>query len=136
MRTRTTTAGILAAVALTLTACSSSDDSDQADTKPSPSVTISKETQYITAARDITFNGTPSDEELYAYPPQWCEALQSGHSVQWMFDMTGGGSLYPIGMEWGTAKADAHELLVVGVRAYCPKHLSAVQDELRSTGEY
>ena len=133
MRTRTTIAASALLVAA-LTSCSSSE-SDKVKSKPSPSATVSKETRYLTAARDINFNGTPRTDELEAYPPQWCEALQSGHSVQWMFDM-GGGDLYPIGMDWGTAKADANELLVVGVRAYCPEHLKTVQEELRSTGEY
>ncbi|MDG9717416.1 hypothetical protein [Streptomyces sp. DH24] len=135
MRTRTTiTAGAL--LLATLTACSSSDGG-KAAAKPSPSttVTVSKETRYLTAARNITFNGTPRTDELEAYPPQWCEALEAGHSVQWMFDMSGG-DLYPIGMDWGTAKPDANELLVVGVRAYCPEHLATVQDELRANGEY
>ncbi|MFE9936337.1 hypothetical protein [Streptomyces hirsutus] len=135
MRTRTAV-GILAVLALTLTACGS-DNGDQADAKPSPkpSATISKETQYLTAAQDITFNGDPTDAELQAFPPQWCEAFDAGHSVQWTFGLRDG-NLYPVGQSWGTAKADAYELLIAGVRAYCPEHLSAVQDELRATGEY
>lgn len=136
MRTRTTTVGILAALALTLTACGSDDQADaKPSSKPSPSATVSKEDQYLTAARDITFNGDPTDAELQAFPPQWCEALDDGHSVQWMFGIRDG-NLYPVGQSWGTAKADAYKLLIAGVRAYCPEHLSAVQDELRATGEY
>lgn len=120
----------------TVAGCSSGGD--EQDAKPSPSVspTVSKEDRYLTAAHGITFNGSPPDSELLAYPPQWCDALGSGHSVEWMFDMTGGGSLYPIGMEWGTAKADANELLLVGVKAYCPARAATVQEELRASGEY
>lgn len=113
----------------------SSGASGKADAKPSPSKTVSTASRYLAAAHQIAFNGSPSDEELLAYPPQWCDALDSGHSVKWLFDMTSGG-LYPIGQEWGTAKADANTLLVAGVRAYCPANLGAVQQELRDTGEY
>ncbi|MFH8744894.1 hypothetical protein ACH4GG_27255 [Streptomyces albidoflavus] len=131
MRTRTTT-GILAVLALALTACGSSDD--PADAKPSPSATVSKGERYLATAQEITFNGEPSDAELQALPPLWCDALDDGHSVQWMFDTEGG--LYPIGEDWGTVKADAYKLLIAGVRTHCPEHLSAVQGELRETGEY
>lgn len=72
---------------------------------------------------------------LLIYPKEWCKALESGHSVEWMFDIFEGG-LYPVGDEWGTAKPDANELLVAGVRVYCPEHLGAVQEELRASGEY
>lgn len=125
---------LLAACLLALTGCSSG--SDEADAKPSKSPAVSRELSYLAAARDITYNGTPSTQELLAYPPKWCEGLEAGHSVEWLFDMTGGGSLYPIGMEWGTAKADANELLVVGVKNYCPGQAAAVQEELRASGEY
>ncbi|MFF9714811.1 hypothetical protein ACF1DW_04335 [Streptomyces sp. NPDC014603] len=134
MRTRTAlTAALLALAALT--SCSSEDQADtKPSTKPSPSAP-SAETQYLTAAQEITFNGDPTDAELQAFPPQWCEALNDGHSVQWIFGIRDGG-LYPVGETWGTVKADAYKLLIAGVRAYCPDHLSAVQDELRATGEY
>lgn len=125
---------LLAAACLALAGCSSGGD---ADAKPSTSTPkVSKETRYLTAARDISFNGTPSDDELLALPPKWCAGLASGHSVEWMFDMTGGGSLYPIGMDWGTAKADANELLLVGVKTYCPDQAATVTTELRAAGEY
>lgn len=70
------------------------------------------------------------------FPTLWCNELEAGHSVEWMFDITDGGGLYPIGEEWGTAKPDAYELLVAGVKAYCPESLGAVQEELRASGEY
>lgn len=130
---RTTTVLLAAALLLAVTGCSSNSSSP--DAKPSPSKTVSKASRYLTAAHQITFNGSPSDQELLAYPPKWCDALGSGHSVKWLFDSSGGG-LYPIGQEWGTAKADANTLLVAGVRAYCPANLPAVQKELRDTGEY
>ncbi|MEU7474228.1 hypothetical protein AB0A94_38075 [Streptomyces sp. NPDC044984] len=138
MRTCTTTAIVLAVLALTLTACSSDDSDSKAETTPSASPTPAqdKEQQYLEAAHNIIFNGTPSDAELAAYLPRWCQELDTGHSVEWMFDVTGGGGLYPIGEQWGTAKADAHELLVAGVKAYCPENLDGVLEELRASGEY
>ena len=131
---RTTAAALLAVVCLALAGCGTS--SSKTSAKPSPSKTVSKADRYLAAAHQVAFNGSPSDEELLAYPPQWCQALDSGHSVKWLFDVTGGGGLYPIGQEWGTAQADANTLLVAGVKAYCPTNLAAVQQELRDTGEY
>lgn len=133
---RRTAAVLLLAACLGLASCSSGGEKADAKSSVSASPTVSKETRYLTAARGITFNGTPSDDELLAYPPKWCAALAGGHSVEWMFDTTGGGNLYPIGMEWGTAKADANELLLVGVKAYCPAETATVTDELRAAGEY
>lgn len=131
---RTTAAALLAVVCLALAGCGTS--SSKTSAKPSPSKTVSKADRYLATAHQVSFNGSPSDEELLAYPPQWCQALDSGHSVAWLFDVTGGGGLYPIGQEWGTAKADANTLLVAGVRAYCPANLAVVQKELRDAGEY
>jgi hypothetical protein len=137
MRIRTTTAGILAVLALTLTACSGS--SDGGDGKPAASTTAAPspdpDQQYLQAAHRIEFNGTPTDEELLEYPGQWCDALQAGHSVEWLFS-SGGGGLYPVGLDWGTVKQDAHELLVAGVKAYCPDHADTVLEELRATDGY
>ncbi|MEV7389607.1 hypothetical protein [Streptomyces sp. NPDC091215] len=119
---------------LVLAGCSSSGST--ADAKPSPTKTVGKADQYLKTAHGIAFNGTPSDDELLAYPPQWCQGLDAGHSVKWLFDVTGGGGLYPIGEEWGTAQADAYTLLVAGVKAYCPVNSKTVTDELRASGDY
>lgn len=132
---RHTTTAITAALLLALTACGSSSD-DKPTAKPSPSKTVSKQDRYLKAAHNITFNGTPGDAVLLVYPPEWCKELDSGHSVEWMFDMFGGGGLYPIGEEWGTKKEDANALLVAGVRAYCPENVDAVLEELRASGDY
>ncbi|MDX3279103.1 hypothetical protein [Streptomyces scabiei] len=132
------TTALLAATLLlaALTACGTSSEDDKPAAKPSPSKTVNKDDQYLEVAREIAFNGAPSDGELLIFPELWCDRLESGHSAEWMFDMTGGGGLYPVGEEWGTAKADAYELLVAGVRAYCPENLDTVLEELRATGEY
>lgn len=134
---RHTAAGLLTATLLaTLTACgTSSSDDDKPAAKPSPTPTVTKKDQFLKAARDITFNGAPTDTELLVFPMLWCHELESGHSVEWLFDMSQGG-LYPVGQEWGTKKSDANELLVAGVKAYCPENLDAVQEELRASGEY
>lgn len=133
MRTRTT-AALLAAglLAATLTACGTTPEPDA---KATSSASPDPEAQYLSRAHDIKFNGAPTDEELAEYPPQWCDALTDGHSVEWTFNPSDG-NLYPIGQEWGTAQQDAYTLLVAGVHAYCPKHLDAVKDELRESGEY
>lgn len=138
---RRTSLALLAAACLLagLTACgtdSPSNDKPAAQSSsPSPSPWVVQREQYLEAAHSIPFNGTPSDVELLGYPEPWCDALKEGHSVEWMFDIFKGG-MYPIGEEWGTAEPDAHELLVAGVRVYCPEHLSAVQEELRASGKY
>lgn len=134
---RYTTALLTLTACLALAGCSSSGTSDHKPTAtPSSSPTVSTEDQYLTAAHGITFNGAPTDEELLLYPPRWCEELDAGHSVEWMFDMTGGGGLYPIGDEWGTKREDANELLVAGVKAFCPENRDAVVEELRASGGF
>lgn len=129
---RTTT--VLLAAMFALAGCS---DPDSGDSKPSPSATetpaVSKAALYLADARQVTFNGSPSDDELLVFPPQWCAALGDGHSVEWLF---GEGDLYPNGPQWGTAKPDAYGLVVAAVKAYCPASLPGVQDELREAGAY
>ncbi|MEU0069530.1 DUF732 domain-containing protein [Streptomyces sp. NPDC006332] len=130
---RRTTTAILLAVGLALTGCGNNHDDAKTAAKPHASPTVDKETAYLDAAHEITFNGSPSDAELLAYPESWCAALDEGHSVAWLL---GEGDLYPIGDEWGTVKQDAYELVVAGVKAYCPGNLDAVKAELRASGEY
>ena len=133
----TTTSAVALLLALAATGCG---DSGEADSKPSagtpsPSASIDRDGQYIAAAQDIPFTGRqPSDEELLAYPAEWCAGLDQGHSVEWLFSSDGG--LYPIGQDWGTVKTDAYQLLLAGVKVYCPQHVDAVTAELRASGEY
>lgn len=129
---RTTTAAILLAATLALAGCGSNNTA----ATPKASPTVSKETAFLTAARRIEFNGTPSDDALLALPPKWCSALDAGHSVKWMFNNTTGESLYPVGDDWGTVSQDANTLLVAGVTAYCPKYAGQVKQELRDSGGY
>lgn len=131
---RHTTAVVLLAAALALAGCSSPDSgSDKPAASVSAAPPVSKAALYLADARQVTFTGTPPDNELLIFPPQWCAALGEGHSVEWLL---GEGDLYPNGPEWGTAKPDAYGLVVAGVKAYCPGSLPAVQDELRETGAY
>ncbi|MEV5957280.1 DUF732 domain-containing protein [Streptomyces sp. NPDC051987] len=124
---------------LALAGCSNSGSS--ADAKPSPRKTVSKEAAFLKAVhtanlRSWTDKG-PTDDELLEYPQQWCDGLAAGHSVKWLFTMFGdGGGLYPIGEHWGTYKADANAVLVMGVRAYCPENLADVKEQLRASGDY
>jgi hypothetical protein len=133
---RHTTTVLLLAAALALAGCSNSSSGSDKPAKPKASPTVSKESSFLKVAHGITFNGSPTDTELLALPPKWCDALDAAHSVKWMFDSTGGGGLYPWGAEWGTAQQDADTLVVAGVKAYCPRNLKAVADELRASGEY
>ncbi len=137
----TATARLATAAALlaVLTACGSNgDDSDSKATNPTPtaSPSVDPATEYLTAAHKIPYaGGQPTDTELTALPPKWCAGLDAGHSAEWLFS-SGGGGLYPNGMDWGTVKKDAYQLLVAGVQAYCPKHTDTVTEELRATGDY
>lgn len=125
--------------------CSSDDDGGgEAGAKPSataaPSQSVDPVVPFMKAIADADLasyaeDGIPPFQELEQFPPRWCRALDEGHSVEWMFDPFQGG-LYPIGEEWGTAKPDAHQVLLMGVEAYCPEHVEAVREDLRASGEY
>lgn len=133
---RRTTTAILFAACLALSGCGSSTHGSKPAAKPSPSKTVSKGEQYLKVVHGITFSGSPTDIDLLVYPPEWCRGLDEGHSVKWLFDMTGGGGLYPVGDQWGTDEADADTLLVAGVKAFCPANLSDVKQQLRASGNY
>jgi hypothetical protein len=134
---RRTATAVLVAVCLTLAGCGGNTDAAKSAAKPSPSPSVDKAGQFITASQGLPFTTMrPSNDELLAFPPKWCDGLDAGHSVAWLFDFTGGGGLYPVGENWGMVKSDANALLVAGVKAYCPENLDAVLEELRSSGEY
>ncbi len=65
MRTRTITAGIIAVLALTLTACGSDDSSDPADTKPS------------TANAKTDPSGSPAEADGYDSAQDIADALKA-----------------------------------------------------------
>ncbi|MGY5048284.1 hypothetical protein ACWDE0_22030 [Streptomyces sp. 900105755] len=134
---RRTTAAVLAAACLTLAGCGSSTDAGAA--KPSPSPTVDPDKKFINSVTGADLHsyatkGMPAASELEAFPPKWCTALDAGHSVDWMLGDAGG--LYPWGADWGTEKADAYQLVVFGVAAYCPKYSAQVKTELRDEGVY
>lgn len=142
MRNTVTMAAAVLLLTLTTAACGGGDDAKDGDGKatvstiPSPSSSEALAAQYLAESQRIPFTShRPAIDELLAYPPKWCAALDDGHSVEWMFS-SGGGSLYPIGDDWGTVEADANKLLLVGVKVYCPKHLAAVTEELKAAGKY
>jgi hypothetical protein len=118
--------------------CSSGREG-KADARPSASPTPSvdplvKFSNAVDHAQLESYaTGIPAYQELGAFPPKWCKALDDGHSVEWML---GDGDLYPVGWDWGTEKTDAYQLVLFGVKAYCPKHTDQVKAELRETGEY
>lgn len=131
---------ILLAACLALAGCSGSGG-DTAVSTPSPSASPSVDpvVPFMKSVEDARFasyeSGIPPFQELEVFPPEWCKALDAGHSVEWMFDMSQGG-LYPVGQEWGTEKGDAYQLVVLGVKAYCPENTTVVLEELRASGEY
>ncbi|MFE5258252.1 hypothetical protein [Streptomyces coelicoflavus] len=140
MNTRTAIATLLtAATCLALSSCSDTSSDAKTETKASSTPTEDPGDTFMTSVIDAHLDsyadGVPAAAELKAFPPQWCDALDSGHSVAWMFDLRQGGQ-YPVGQTWGTKKADAYELLVLGVKTHCPKHSATVLEELRATGEY
>lgn len=134
------TAVLLTAACLALAGCSDSGStSSKAASSATPSVDPGGKFigSVIDAHLDSYTTGVPAADELKAFPPKWCEALTEGHSVKWMFNMTGdGGGLYPVGESWGTEKTDAYRLVLLGVQAYCPKWEKTVREELRESGEY
>jgi hypothetical protein len=125
---------------LGLAGCGGGDDAKgdgkaTASASPSPSSSEALAAQYLAESQQIPFTShRPAIDELLALPPKWCAALKDGHSVEWMF--SGGGDLYPNGTDWGMVKEDAYQLLISGVRVYCPDQLATVTTELRETGEY
>ncbi|GCD46137.1 DUF732 domain-containing protein [Streptomyces paromomycinus] len=129
MNIRTTAVGALT-LGLLLAACGTQE-------QPKAEPTRTPSDKFLGAIVDHPIhswddNG-PSQTELLAYPPEWCTALKQGHSVDYLF---GKGGLYPIGMEWGTNKEDARQVLIMAVEAYCPQHRERVVQELRSNGDY
>lgn len=138
---RRTAATLLATCLLAaLTACGDSND-DKPASKPTAeaSPTVSPGDKFLDdvhqAAFDSWLEAAPTDDELLDYPMHWCNELEKGHSVQYVFDVNEG-ELYPVGMDWGTEKTDANELLLLAVKAYCPELRKQVIEDLRDAGEY
>lgn len=135
---RRTATTLLLAACLGLAGCSSGGEAD-AKSSSSPSPIVDPGEKFVASVIDAHLDsyaaGVPAADQLEVFPPQWCTALDEGHSVEWMFGMSQGG-LYPVGQEWGTEKADAYQVLVLGVKAYCPKHSKALVAELRDAGVY
>jgi hypothetical protein len=138
MHRRTTVTGIAVALLIAATAgCSNSDSGT--DSKPSAASKITPSEDFLDSVHNTHFaswdDGAPADGDLIEFPPQWCKELKAEHSVDYIFDDQGA-ALYPFGSDWGTEKGEANELLVMGVKAYCPKLRAQVTKELRAAGEY
>ena len=135
---RRTTTALLAGLLIAATAsCSSGTDASSKPSAP-PSQTVDPVVPFMKAVESANLasyaDGIPAYQDLEQFPPKWCSALKDGHSVEWMLGDDGG--LYPIGADWGTQKADAYQLVVFGVAAYCPKYSAQVKTELRDEGVY
>ncbi|MFG3116382.1 hypothetical protein ACGF4C_18460 [Streptomyces sp. NPDC048197] len=127
------TAGAITAALLLAAACGGSPGKSKAKPTTPPS------DKFLGAIVDHPIHSWddhgPTQAELLAYPPKWCAALKQGHSVDYLFGAAQG-RLYPIGMDWGTEKADAYRALVMAVEAYCPTYRGRVVQELRASGDY
>lgn len=130
---RTAVIGLFACLALA--GCSS--NATTPDAKPSALPSADPGEKFVNSVVDAHLgsysDGIPAAAELKVFPPKWCDALDAGHSVEWML---GEGDLYPIGETWGTEKPDAYQLVVLGVGAYCPRYGGQVKRELRAAGVY
>ncbi|MFF5773859.1 DUF732 domain-containing protein [Streptomyces californicus] len=137
MRTRTTTAALIAAGLLALTACGTEPEPDTKAAGPAP--TVSPDEKFLAAVdkADIASWATtgPTDAELLDYPTQWCDAFAEGHSADHVLTADQG-SLYPLGGDWGTKRDEAIKLLVLATKSHCPDLTDQVTADLRATGEY
>jgi hypothetical protein len=134
---RRTTTALLAGLLIAATASCSSGNSASSKPSASPSQSVEPVVPFMKSVEAANLpsytDGIPAYQDLEQFPPKWCAALRDGHSVAWMLD---DGGLYPIGEDWGTQKADAYQLVLLGVEAYCPKYKGQVQGELRQLGVY
>lgn len=135
IRTAITAAALLAS----LVGCGSGGDTAGSDAKPSASSSGPDAGEQFLAdvhARQFESWATdgPTDQELLMLPPEWCLELKDGHSVEYLLGKSA--EAYPNGPEWGTTRADANELLLLGVSTHCPKLRDQVTEELRETGQY
>jgi hypothetical protein len=65
------------------------------------------------------------------------ELLVPGRHTAWSGDFdTHSTDLYPYAANWGLKKADADQLLIIGVKTYCPKCEDRVTEELRASGDF
>ncbi|MFF9243223.1 hypothetical protein ACF1AL_30750 [Streptomyces sp. NPDC014801] len=128
---------VLAVVLLaSVTACGSRDTGRYVAADPKATPTGSKEGRYLKSAASLPYTERhPADEELLAFPPKWCDELALGHSVGYMFSLSGP-DLYPAGRDWGMMQEDANELLTIGVTVYCPEYREQVLKDLRATGGF
>jgi hypothetical protein len=139
MHTRRAACTVLLALAAFAAGCGGDRTDDKPAAKSSPTATVNREGEFITAVQNAELEFTtrhPSNDELLAFPPKWCAELADGHSVAYLFDPIDGSELYPWGDDWGMKEADASELLVIGVKTHCPKQLPTVTEELRANGQY
>lgn len=137
---RTITALLLAALTLSVAGCSTGDGSESGGDKPAKpkaAPTADRGEMFMTAVKDADLasytDGMPPTGQLKSFPKQWCDALEAGHSVEWIL---GDGGLYPLGDGWGTEKTDAHQLILLATNSHCPQYTKQVREELADSGEY
>lgn len=125
MRTRTTTAGVLAALALTLTACDSGDD--QADTKPnknSPAPTASDFLRPNVAQQKTLIDGltaidpglTVNEERAVRRSVNVCDDIRKGKDDK---TVTGNAAYRYDGGNADVDNAKAEKIVKVIKDAYC-----------------
>lgn len=136
MRTRATTTVLLAA-GLLLTGCGGSGGSAKA-TPTGTTPTISKQAQFLQAVHQAGIQSwataPPTDDEIAAYPQQWCDQLAAGHSLNQILSVRSG--FYPSGNNWGTKIGDTYQVFILGVTAYCPQYRAEAVQQAQASGNY
>lgn len=130
---------LVGALALAAVGCSDRADTTGSDAKPSQSPSGSDAGDKFLAkvhARQFESwaESGPTDQELLALPPEWCQDLKDGHSVDNM--LGDNASAYPIGPGWGTERPEAEELLMLGVTTHCPELRDQVIKEMQQARLY
>lgn len=134
MRHHITAAVLLAGLALTGCTTSTTAAPDKAATTP----TVSKQDQFLATIHAATIQSwataAPTDDEIAAYPQQWCDQLAAGHSLDDILAVRSG--LYPAGDTWGTQIGDTYQVVILGVTAYCPQYRAQVVQQAQASGNY
>ncbi|MCX5309761.1 hypothetical protein [Streptomyces sp. NBC_00154] len=129
----------MGALALAAVGCSDTADTTGSDAKPSQSPSGpdagDKFLAKVHARRFESWaESGPTDQELLELPPEWCQELKDGHSVDNL--LGDNASAYPIGPGWGTERPEAEELLMLGVTTHCPELRDQVIKEMQQAGLY
>lgn len=130
---------LVGALALAAVGCSDTADTTGSDAKPSQSPSgRDAGDKFLAKVHARQFESWaesgPTDQELLALPPEWCQELKDGHSVDNL--LGDNASAYPIGPGWGTERPEAEQLLMLGVTTHCPDLRDQVTEEMQQAELY